>query len=471
VFQPTNQPTNQPLRILLLGIFLISLAGSLTVCSSRNPITNDFFEQGHIAWVSDSTGRVHVVYNQVMGTIVIQGIPYPVHYVYYRNNNPVTQNLSAPVQLGSTLGHWGSTMPDIAVDSNDKCHVVWTESPVTTDSSEKPVKEKRRIMYTFRTSLGIWLEQPEQISSFYGEDNGPASQCRWPDVEIDSLDRPQVIWSGRSPGSSHTICDVFYNYRANGQWKYLDTYGSGFHGLNITNAVQTGLFGTFLVQQPRFDIDEYDTIHLAYRCNYKFPDQPPQAPSNKSAFYANGNISTETWSDPIGCEIADTYLNKHEVDIELHEDSGIFRPYITYSNYVADIYYSDESFAFTEIDIRLSYQDIQGTWQDQSLYQSTPQHALMDHFPCFCMDGLDMYVAIKVSPVIQPPLKQGDVSHINKIYSSPAGSPVQILDVDDTAGIGYTSDLGFLDDDITIIYRDTESTMLGLKPNLFFYSE
>jgi len=40
------------------------------------------------------------------------------------------------------------------------------------------------------------------------------------------------------------------------------------------------------------------------------------------------------------------------------------------------------------------------------------------------MDGLDLYVAIKVSPVIQPPLQQGDVSHINKIYSSPAGSPV-----------------------------------------------
>ncbi|MBN1880044.1 hypothetical protein JW823_08040 [bacterium] len=435
------------------------------VCHARENITDDFFEQGYVAWKADSTGLVHIVWDQVMGTIVIGTKTYPIHYLYYRNFDPITHVLSTQVQLGSTSGHWGSTMPDIGIDSNDTAHIVWTSSPVTTES--RPVMEKRKIMYTTRNSSGVWLTQPEQISGFWGDENGPASQCRWPDVEIDSSGRPHVIWSGRpSEEQAHVICDVFYNYKSNGQWKYNDPV-TGHHGFNVTNAASTGLFSVFLVQQPRFEIGSDDYIYLVYRANI------PQSGSNPihTAYYATHEILSGYWPDPIGCEISEDYTHKRESDIELKFDNGVFRPYIVYSNEVSEVYYSNDTLAFTEINLRMSYMDGQGVWHDQNLFQSTSQYSLMDHFPCFCMDNQNVYVSIKVTPVLQPPILPGDVSHINKILGSVYGFPIQLEDVDDTAGEGYTSCLGWIDDELAIIYRDTVSTMLGLKPNLFFYSE
>jgi hypothetical protein len=308
-------------------------------------------------------------------------------------------------------------------------------------------------MYIRRYSTGNWDASPQQLSGYWGTEAGMSSQCRKPDIEIDSNDDPHVFWSQRHQEShQHLYLDIYYRCSTTGgdSWLYEDTVNQR-HGYNVTH-VDTSEWDVFLPQRPRFRIDPDDDIHLVYTCDYD--DGIDEA---DSAFYV---LYDGTWpTDPMDTEIASSYDEKIEADIAVRTISGSHYPYISYT---ID---NGSASGHGRAKVRLSYLNTSNTWVDTLIYQDSIGEFALGHFPCISVYGSEICVAVKCSVG----LTLGTVNqHIKERVDSTGSGSWATLSVGDTSGEGYVSHVGHTSADIAMIYSDKINIGGLYKPDLYY---
>jgi hypothetical protein len=196
------------------------------------------------------------------------------------------------------------------------------------------------------------------------------TQCRKPDVEIDSYGNPHIFWSQRhTEDDAHSFLDIYYRNSTDGGDTWLYESETGRHGYNVTH-VDRNDWTKFLPQRPRFKFDQNNNMYLVYTCRYELPSTG----YIWSAFYLKYENG---WpADPMDCEISDTYIEKEEADIALRYISNKAYPYITYTELNGYTYGHGRSI------VRLAYQDTSDIWQDRLVYEDDANATVLSHFPC-----------------------------------------------------------------------------------------
>jgi len=143
----------------------------------------------------DSQDRIHVVWSGKT-----DGYPYTqIWYAYYDGawHTPVR------ISTYTGMGNYGQYSPSIAVDLQDRVHIVWYGK-----STDYP--SYYQIWYAYYD--GAW-HTPVRISTYTGMENYDQS---YPSIAVDLQDRVHVVWSGKATG--YTDYDkVWYNYY-DGTW-------------------------------------------------------------------------------------------------------------------------------------------------------------------------------------------------------------------------------------------------------------
>ncbi|MCD4655145.1 hypothetical protein K8T06_14585, partial [bacterium] len=299
-----------------------------------------------------------------------------------------------------------------------------------------------------------------QISGYWGVVSGYSSQCRKPDIEIDSNGNPHIFWSQRHDDSEeqhHFYLDIYYRNSINGgnTWLYEDTTNQR-HGYNVTR-VAPGEWVKFLPQRPRFKIDINDDIQLIYTVIYKNLGSTSQDPDLKTIYYLK---IENLWNLDPPYELFSTYIDKTEADIAIRYISGNPYPYIAYIRRIGTLF--DQGRAI----VRLCHQDTGNNWHDKLVFQDTPNSIVLTHFPCISIYGSEIcittrhHVGLQIGPLNHQISVKKDVTG--------SGSSWTTVNVDDTTGIGYVSYIRHDSGNLYTIYRDTVPFGGLSKPDLYF---
>ena len=138
----------------------------------------------------DSLDRLHVVWQYYMSY-------WQIWYNYYDGV------WHSPVRISTYTGmeNYHQQYVSIAVDSQDRIHVVWTG---------KATAGGDQIWYAYYD--GVW-HTPIRISTYLGMENYGQT---YPSIAVDSQDRIHVVWTGRATG--YTDYDKVWYAKYDGEW-------------------------------------------------------------------------------------------------------------------------------------------------------------------------------------------------------------------------------------------------------------
>ena len=174
--------------------------------------------------------------------------------------------------LCSRTGYPGAHCPSIAVDSNDDLHVAWTGCP-----SAWFVRYKH-----YNSITGVWGPN---------EDVGTRTPSRWPSIEVDSADRPHIVY--RNEYNSHYHCA--HRYKESGAWVGFN--GEDHDTLDILPAS---------VEFSSVFIDPAGNLHAVWEWMTAFASNPD------SVRYRKYDILSTSWLPiytPFGNGPADTHTS------------------------------------------------------------------------------------------------------------------------------------------------------------------
>lgn len=262
---------------------------------------------GIVRAVADTSGRIHVVWDQFIGSRFFTNI-------FYRCYDGETW--LSPIQLNTLPG---AMNPDIAIDSKQQLHVVWQQT--TIDSSGAKNIAIRDIFY--RKFDG------EDWSEIINITNLPLGASCYPQVAVDGRGYIYVVWEEagiKGVGASDYSC--WFSFSDGDDWSHPTHLGYGRSPRITVNKIGKGMiYGN----KPRFFynnqfteinevsgriwdlfIDKNDTVHVAL--------------CRGSEQYNSGEIYYSKCALPDFPELPDTYsacltfLGKANIPYRLPED-------------------------------------------------------------------------------------------------------------------------------------------------------
>ncbi len=186
----------------------------------------------------DSNNKIHVVWkdsvNGPWGT--------DDEIMYISSEDGITWSNVTVISDDPTLWNNGSSSsPKIAIDKTDKIHVIWS------DETDGAWGDDSEIMYTSSTDGILWSNAIVISDDYTLWNNGTSYH---PDIAIDNNNKLHVIWTDRS---------IFRNQY------FLNMYTSSEDGITWTNATimsEYNLFPRSVTNYPVIAADNYGTIHV-----------------------------------------------------------------------------------------------------------------------------------------------------------------------------------------------------------------
>jgi hypothetical protein len=196
----------------------------------------------------DKNDKVHVVW--LDGTDGPWGTDYEIFYVSYTNETGWT-NVTV-ISDGYAGKYWNDgycSDAAIAVDSENKIHVLWED---TTDGVWGTDSE---IFYVSYTNSSGW-SNITVISDGYGGkywNDGTSSQAS---ITVDSNDNLHVCWQDTTDGVWGTDPEIFYvSYTNNSGWSNVTVLSDGYNGKYWN-------WGTSY--NPEISVDKNDNLHVVW---------------------------------------------------------------------------------------------------------------------------------------------------------------------------------------------------------------
>jgi hypothetical protein len=217
----------------------ISISNSSDLGESwfQNPVTKATTRQLEPSVAIDSKDVLHVVWRGLVSS------NYQIHYANSANGG-VTWGNSKTITSTSANNY----APSIAIDSNDKAHIVWNGGSGS------------KIYYTSRTSTGTW-GTISTVDSNIGDH---------PAIAVDSSDNVHIVWGGKT--SSTSASNVYYRKLSSSS-----TWGT-------TKALTSSTSNDNA--HPSIAIDRSDNIHVMWDAE----------PSPNAIMHMKWDDSTSSWS-------------------------------------------------------------------------------------------------------------------------------------------------------------------------------
>ena len=261
-----------------------SIDGGATWDPTWATITTSALDDLSPSMAIDSNDTLHVVWRGNIST----GTDADLLYTKYPNPSITT--------ICAHSGYPGTNCPSIAVDSNDDLHVAWTGCP-----------SAWRVRYMhYDRGTGTW-DPPEDI--------GTRTPSRWPSIEVDSANRPHIVY--RNSFSSHYHCA--HRYKESGAWVGFN--GEDHDTLDILPAS---------VEYSSVFIDPAGNLHAVWEWMAAFSSNPD------SVRYRKYNILSTSWLPiytPFGNGPADVHTvyngdvvvdDMNDVYIFYHDNNSLY---------------------------------------------------------------------------------------------------------------------------------------------------
>jgi Neuraminidase (sialidase) len=233
--------------VLILGVFF--LTQNLESSWTLKRLTWNSGYSSNPAIVTDSNNYIHVVWDDnTPGN----------NEIFYKQSTDGGANWSAPKRLSWTAGT--SSVPVIAVDSNNHIHVVWSDSIVVW-SEENPGNGE--IFYKKSTDGGAnW--STKRLTWTSGSSSSPA-------IDLDSNNHIHIIFFDDTPGN----LEIFHKKSTDG-------------GTNWS-APKRLTWNTGNSYSPTIAVDSNNHIHAAWM---------DETPGNFEIFYKQSTDGGANWSAP-----------------------------------------------------------------------------------------------------------------------------------------------------------------------------
>ena len=198
----------------------------------------------------DSQNNLHVVWED--STPGIWGSDWEVMYANYSATSGQWSNATV-ISDGFAGSYWNNGLngePDIAVDSEDNLHVVWSDTTAGIWGSDWEV------MYVNYSTLTGWsnvtIISDGFAGSYWNNDNS-----RGPKITIDSRDNLYVVWYDYTDGIWGTDYEIMYaKYSISAGWSNATVISDGYGGLWGWN--------NDISQNPDIIVDNNDNLHVVW---------------------------------------------------------------------------------------------------------------------------------------------------------------------------------------------------------------
>jgi len=213
--------------------------------------------------------------------------------MYTRYPNPVTTTICAH------SGYPGAYCPSLAVGPDDDLHVTFTGCP---SSWEVRYVYMDRATYTWGT--------PEDI--------GPMTPSRWPSIEVDSLNRPHVVYRNEYSGNYHAA----HRMKTTTGWK-------GFNGEDF-DTLDMYISGDDALEYTSVFIDSLENVHAIWQWMDSFASNPDTIRYRRYDTFLGGwqpieNIFGNSASDSRTVYNGDVIASPDgQVFIVFHDNDSIF---------------------------------------------------------------------------------------------------------------------------------------------------
>ncbi len=277
----------------------------------------------------DSSGKVHVVWHDY--TSGVWGADIEIMYVSYTEATGWS-NISV-ISDGYSSIYWNdgySYVPSITIDKNDSIHVVWSDST----AGVWGLGTDYEIMYTKYSNVSGW-SNATVISDGYAGVYWNDARSTYPKIKTDSSGGVHVVWQDESDGVWGTDIEIMYvSYTEALGWSNITLISDGFSGIYWNDGES---------EEPSIVVDSNDIVHVVWQDN-----TPGVWGGDYEIMYST--LGAAGWSFPK--VISDGYMGVYwNIDDSKYPSinvDGLGNPHVVWSDHTDGVWGIDREIMYTK---------------------------------------------------------------------------------------------------------------------------